>query len=407
MADHRTMYKTNTPGIYRRGKRYVAVVQLPGRKQKRISARTKAEAIKKKAMLVGDSARGDLSDPSPMPFVEYASEWVERYVGRGRGFRDSTRANYRSDLKRAYEFFGERKRLCDVTPRDLANLVAWLMDEQVQGKALSDATIANCVKPVRALFGSAVDEGLLRHNPTVNVRLPRRPKIEDDDESEGHDARALSRDQLAAVVELIHPKHRLLVEFLATTGIRIGELLPLRWQDCDLDGGRPHIRIRREWYRGKLSALKTKYARREVPIPSSMAAKLCQRRAESKWNGDEDLVFPNEAGRPHNPENLRRRHLRPVMAEAGAEWASFHSLRHSCASMLFERGANAVEVQHRLGHHSAAFTMARYVHMLKQDDLGEPIDLGEELATAPQGDKQVTSKAEEIPSARVPVAIPA
>ena len=73
-----------------------------------------------------------------------------------------------------------------------------------------------------------------------------------------------------------------------------------------------------------------------------------------------------------------RRVLRPVAEEVGAPWAGFHTFRHTCASMLFERGANAKQVQRWLGHHSAAFTLDTYVHLL-EDQLGEPLELEGEL----------------------------
>ena len=72
--------------------------------------------------------------------------------------------------------------------------------------------------------------------------------------------------------------------------------------------------------------------------------------------------------------NVTRRVLRPVAEEVGAPWAGFHTFRHTCASMLFERGANAKQVQRWLGHHSAAFTLDTYVHLL-EDQLGEPLEL--------------------------------
>ena len=73
-----------------------------------------------------------------------------------------------------------------------------------------------------------------------------------------------------------------------------------------------------------------------------------------------------------------RRVLRPVAEEVGAPWAGFHTFRHTCASMLFERGANAKQVQRWLGHHSAAFTLDTYVHLL-ESQLGEPLELEGEL----------------------------
>lgn len=107
-----------------------------------------------------------------------------------------------------------------------------------------------------------------------------------------------------------------------------------------------------------------------------LVRQLRERRAESEWNRDQDLVFTVTGGKIVHVGNLRRRVLKPAAEEAGVPWASgFHVFRHSCASMLFQSGRNAVQVQHFLGHHSAAFTLATYVHLLEGDDLGGPLDL--------------------------------
>jgi len=72
--------------------------------------------------------------------------------------------------------------------------------------------------------------------------------------------------------------------------------------------------------------------------------------------------------------NLHRRVLKPAAEEAGVPWAAFRTLRHTCASRLFAQGRNAVQVQRWLGHHSPAFTLTVYVHLL-DDDLGGPLGL--------------------------------
>jgi integrase len=64
--------------------------------------------------------------------------------------------------------------------------------------------------------------------------------------------------------------------------------------------------------------------------------------------------------------------LKPTAQEAGVPWVGFHSFRHTCASLLFAQGPNAVQVQRWLGHHSAAFTLSVYAHLL-DGDLGEPL----------------------------------
>jgi integrase len=102
-------------------------------------------------------------------------------------------------------------------------------------------------------------------------------------------------------------------------------------------------------------------------------------RTASGWVRDDDLVFPSLNGTPLEPRNLRRRVLAPVAEEVGAPWAGFRAFRHTCASLLFQRGANAKQVQRWLGHHSAAFTLDTYIHLLS-DDLGEPLSLAAELA---------------------------
>ncbi len=56
--------------------------------------------------------------------------------------------------------------------------------------------------------------------------------------------------------------------------------------------------------------------------------------------------------------------MRPAAEEADVSWIGFHTFRHTCASLLFDRGANAVQVQRWLGHHSPAFTLSTYVHLL-------------------------------------------
>jgi integrase len=73
-------------------------------------------------------------------------------------------------------------------------------------------------------------------------------------------------------------------------------------------------------------------------------------------------------------ENLRRRVPKLIREEACLPWLGFHAFRHTCATMLFAEGRNAVQVQRWLGHHSAAFTLARYVHLL-DGDLGEPLTM--------------------------------
>jgi integrase len=369
------MVKTSTPGIYKRGARYVVVYRDAGGRQRKESARTLDEARKLKAARTADIARGEFHPLSRERFREYAEAWVERYQGTGRrGFRESTREDYRRLLREfAFPFFDDkrRRRLGEVTPADVAEFIGWLCDEQAQGRALSDSTVRNILNPVRSCFATAVREGKVRSNPCAGAALPHRQQVQDND---GEEVRALSAEQLATVLAVVHPRHRLMFRFLAATGLRVSELVALQWRHLRLDGSEPCVRVRRALVRGREQPPKSRHGRRDVPLSPTLVDDLRAARRESEWPCDEDLVFPSLNGTPLLVENLRRRVLRPAAEEAGAPWAGFHTFRHTCASMLFERGRNVKQVQRWLGHHSPSFTLETYVHLL-DDGLPEPLDV--------------------------------
>lgn len=393
--------KTKTPGIYKRGSRYVFSYRVNGR-QRWESCRTLEEARRAKSARQTDISRGEFEDRSRVTFRDYATEWVDRYQGRGRrGFRDSTRDDYRRMLEQyPLRYFPERTKLTEITPSAVAGFVGWLCDGRKQAVAahdaamaraggpppgalepdatrnLDDKTVRNIVGPLRACLASAVREGLIRHNPARDVDLPHRPAIDD---SDGEDVRALTREELSAFLAIVHPRHRVFFRLLASTGLRLSEAIALQWRHLELDGSSPHVKVRRGVVRGVLGPPKSRHSRRDVPIDHELVLALREHRATSEWPGDADLVFAATNGAYLHASNLRRRVLKPAAEEAGAPWAGFHTFRHTCASMLFYSGRNAVQVQHWLGHHSAAFTLATYVHLL-DGDLGAPLSIDADSA---------------------------
>jgi integrase len=374
------MEKTKTPGIFKRGGRYVFSYRVNGR-QRWDSCRTLDEARRAKAARTTDIGRGEFDQRSRITLREYALDWIDRYQGRGRrGFRDSTRDDYKRILKQyVFKYFPERTRLTEITPSDIAGYIAWLCDPDKQEQALSDKSIRNYLGPLSACMASAVREGLIRHNPTRDADLPHRPTAED---IENEDTRAMTAEQLATLLAVIPTRHHLFFRLLAATGLRISEAIALQWRHLDLDGPSPHVKVRRGVVRGTLGPPKSRYSRRDVPLDAELAQALRKHHEETKWAGDEDLVFPASNGAYLHVSNLRRRVLKPAREKAHLEWVGFHTFRHTCASLLFANGRNAVQVQRWLGHHSAAFTLSRYVHLLDGD-------LGEALTLPPQGVNKV------------------
>ena len=93
------------------------------------------------------------------------------------------------------------------------------------------------------------------------------------------------------------------------------------------------------------------------------------------------LLFSTPTGERLRRENVYRRVLAPAAEVAGVEWAAFHTFRHTCASLLFAASRNIKQVQAWLGHHSAAFTLATYVHLM-DDGAGDADFLDDECRRA-------------------------
>ena len=79
---------------------------------------------------------------------------------------------------------------------------------------------------------------------------------------------------------------------------------------------------------------------------------------------DLGLVFAGEGGNLINPSNLRQRSFAPLLERAGLPQITFHDLRHTCASLLFQSNVHPKFVQELLGHASIAITLDTYSHML-------------------------------------------
>jgi integrase len=180
-------------------------------------------------------------------------------------------------------------------------------------------------------------------------------------------AKALTRDELRLFLAALPDEDwRLFFEFLVHTGLRISEAVGLRWEHVDL-GNRPRVLVREQFYEGSRSRLKSKRGRRDVPLSPRMAERLRTKKAVS--HRDDAPVFATIAGTELNRANVASRILKPAGKAAGVPWASFHTFRHTCASMLFEEGRNVKQVAEWLGHADPAFTLRTYVHLL-DDGIG-------------------------------------
>jgi integrase len=361
---------TGVPGVYRRGSKFV-VVYRAGSRQHKQAAKTMADARAIKLQRDGE-ARARRRGPT---VHEFSLSWLDRYAGTG---HDSVRTNTRREYRRllvnyALTYFDREVRVRDLDRAAVQQLVDWLTTRPGRDGRLCDRSISNALTPLRLALDAAVAEGLLDANPAEQIVLPRRRAGR---AWSTRERRFLTRAELVRLLDEVPAKWRPLFELLAATGLRISEAVGLRWSDLALDGPAPHLQVRRAIVKGAVVAPKSRHGARMIPLTVELAALLRTRRSDGA--ADDDFVFPGRAGGASDQGSLRRRVLVPAAERAGLSGVGFHTLRHTCASLLIESGISPLRLQRWMGHHSSAFTLETYGHLI-DGDLGPALDLRTEL----------------------------
>ena len=155
-------------------------------------------------------------------------------------------------------------------------------------------------------------------------------------------------------------------------GLRLGEVLGLRWVDVDLAAGTLRVTQTVQRIGGQLvfGEPKTRRSRRTLPLPTSLNRSLADHRERQRaarervgraWS-DSGLVFTTRLGTPLEPRNVVRS-FKALLQRAGLPDIRFHDLRHSCASLLVAAGHHPRVVMETLGHSQIAVTMDTYAHV--------------------------------------------
>ena len=174
--------------------------------------------------------------------------------------------------------------------------------------------------------------------------------------------KATSEDELSALWVLI-----------ATTGLRRGEALGLRWSDLDLDAGRAQINqtvIAIGW-NIHFGQPKTQAGRRPIALdPSTVQvlrehqlAMLSRPAPADVGNVEGQLVFCGPDGAPHHPERVYQAFRRAVIRHRLPS-IPLHGLRHTWATLALQADVHPRVVQERLGHSNIAITLQTYSHVL-------------------------------------------
>jgi integrase len=240
-------------------------------------------------------------------------------------------------------------------------------------RPLSPRTVVYIHTILHRAFRDAVRWNLLARNPSDLAAAPRARPAEQVRERTWTSAEVARFLQVTAT-----SRHTALWRLLATTGMRRGEALGLKWADIDLANGRLSINrtlVQSHDYAKGDTGLswgtpKTARGRRSIALDPDTLAVLRSHRArqiEERFRaGDayaaDDLVFCTRVGDPLHPK-VASNLFRKAVARCEMPYLSVHGLRHTWATLALQAGVHPKVVQERLGHSTISITLDIYSHV--------------------------------------------
>jgi integrase len=332
------------------GKVQVGVDENGKRLRRTVYGKTRAAVLEKVDELRQRVAAGPWVDAGTLRVGEYLDAWLRDVAGpRVRG---KTLDYYRRVLRPVRSAVGGLQ-LRALTPMHVQALLA-RMDEAGASPRARQMTYT----VLRTALRDAVRMRLLVVNPLDAVSRPRAPRPE---------IQALDPAQVKKLLKAAEGDPlEALYAMAVGTGLRLGELVGLRWGDLDLEASAVHVRralVERESGAREIAEPKTSRARRKVDVPGfAIAALRRHREALGALPHPERPVFTSPDGEPMRRSNLYRRSWKPLLRRAKLPDVPFHALRHTSATMALAAGVNPKVVQERLGHSSVTLTLDTYSH---------------------------------------------
>lgn len=302
------------------------------------------------------------------------NRFYDEYISMKYELKDSTRCNYKYMWGKFVRDAIGHVEIGAIKYSDVKKFYISL----IRDKGFKPNSVENIQTLLHPVFGAAVRDGYIRMNPTDGV-LSEIKKSHNWEKPKRH---ALTEKQQQRFMSFtsssrVYNHWKPLFTILLGTGGRIGEILGLRWQDCDFEHGLisiNHNLIYRQMEDGKMAfqvtTPKTKSGTRIVPMFSEVKAELMSVPRDSNGcsvDGYEGFIFCNRFGQMLNPHVVNRaidRIVRDANREDGDNEVlphfSVHNLRHTFCTRMCENEPNVKIIQEIMGHRNISTTMDVY-----------------------------------------------
>ena len=325
-----------------------------------VFAHTQKEVMRKLHNQIETYRDVELTEESNMTLGAWLDKWLDDYMALT--IRESTMDSYKTMTKHYIKPYLGGEKIGSITTADIQQLYNWLRENgrvnehYEKGNALSDSMIRSIHMMLHQAMDAAVRERLIVKNPTEGTVIPKNnypPK------------QILTAEQLEKFLEVAKadPVWSDFFYTELTTGLRLGEICGLKWQDFEEKTGRLHVRRsvhRRKGGGVRVGETKTETGTRTILLPPSTVEILKARKKKSY----SDWIFHNPvvAEVPMDPSTAYHR-LKTLLRHAELPSIRFHDLRHTFATHALTSGVDAKTLSTILGHTNASFTLDTYTHM--------------------------------------------
>ena len=315
-------------------------------------AEKEAAVWERKEIEVYQEQRGKFK-PSEITLGEFVNnEWLKHIREESR----ATTLEFRDNLLKTILPYFEGVRLADIDSKKAVDYLEHL--KTFRSKSLSPQTRKHHYSTLNLIFSYAIKLGYIEINPMNNVESPKLQKHKVDAFTKAESKRFIDE------IEKLPLTQKTMYYILLTTGVRRGECFGLQWRDIDFENALMHIN-RNVVYTAKRGAIvgapKTDNGYRIIPLATKTLRLLEEYRKEENPKAKEAFLFHSEEMQtlPRDPSYITK-HMKKLMKKADLPSMSPHDLRHTCATLLLQNGADIKSVQDILGHADARTTLNFY-----------------------------------------------
>lgn len=316
---------------------------------------------------------GEYIQPSKIIFTDLCNDWERHY---GQDAKESSLRARRIALKHIINEFGQTP-IQKITKKAYQDVIDKLSTQFSTNYISSIHTSTNMV------FEYAHTLNLIKELPTKGIKLPKKKKTVSDLENDNSiNEKFLEKEELEEFLTIAKNEglesDLLAFTILAYTGLRIGEMVALKWSDIDFD--EHTLRVIKTYYNPTNNKLKytlltpkTEGSIRTITIDPLLVNMLKLHKQQQEkiitdnkpFYKDNDFIFSTNEGYPKTIKHLSIRMQRLLKKTSIQKQVTPHSFRHTHTSLLIEANVHIKEIQERLGHSDINTTMDIYAHMTK------------------------------------------